>query len=193
MSAPPRTSDNLGFLTVIDHPRYGPVGGYLVLNETGRPLEFLCTTPIKRNRTQEIFYGKTFRPFLYGEQIGQTLLNRSKTETLFVLTDIEPVLAAQDFVEKTLVFVFGAQKTTETTQISHISEESTCQLEGVPGLDIERWKEVKIGKRTVAVPYRQPVDWDRFVDDIQHVSRTLDIAEPFTRIRLAIEEANKAG
>ena len=217
MSTPPRNSDNLGFITVIDHPRYGLVGGYLVLNTAGRPLEFQCTTPIKPNRSQEILYGETLKPFLYGEQIGQTLLNRSKTETAYVLTNIEPVLAVQDFVEKPLIFVFGAQKTSEnseTTQTAQISPELNeslksfgidqarpleendadldFRLETVPGLDIERWREVKIGKRTIAVPYQAPVDWDRFVEDIQQVSRTIDIAEPFTRIRLAIEEAQKA-
>jgi hypothetical protein len=217
MSTPPQYSDNLGFLTVIDHPRYGLVGGFLVLNTTGRPLEFQCTTPFKPNRPQEILYGETLRPFFYGEQIAQTLLNHSKTKTAFVLTDVEAVLAAQDFVESPLIFVFGTKKTTEspeTTQTSPISEElneslksfgieqhrplqeddtePALRLENVPGLDIGRWKEVNIGKRTIAVPYRQPVDWDRFVEDLQNVSRTIDIAEPFTRIRLAIEEAQKA-
>ena len=215
MSTSPRNSDNLGFLTVIDHPQ-GLIGGYLVLNTAGRPLEFQCTTPLKPNRPQEILYGETLRPFLYGEQIGQTLLNRSKTETNFVLTDVEPVLAAQDFVEKPLIFVFEAKETTQNTEIPQTFQASQelneslkafgidrplqgneadplFQFENVPGLDLDRWKEIKIGKRTVAVPYRQPVDWDRFVEDVQQASRTIDIVEPFTRIRLAINEAHKAG
>ena len=216
MSTPPRSNDNLGFLSVIDHPRYGLVGGYLVLNTTGRPLEFQCTTPIKPNRAQEVLYGETLKPFLYGEQIGQTLLSRAKTETAYVLTDVEPVLAVQDFVNNPLIFVFKPNQTTEVaepTQTPHISKElneslksfgidrprlyqdesvePTLCLKSIPGLDIGRWKEIKIGKRTVAVPYRQPVDWDHFVDGIQHVSRTIDIVEPFTRIRLAIEEAHR--
>ena len=218
MSTPPRNSDNLGFLTVIDHPPHGLVGGYLVLNTSGRPLEFQCTTPVKPSRPQEILYGETLRPFLYGEQIGQMLLNRSKTEVAFVLTDVEPVLAAQDFVEEPLIFVFGAGKTTEaveTTQTAPLAEvtdessgspstglpcplrdndvDSTFRLDNVPGLNIERWKEITIGRRAVAVPYRQPVDWDRIVDDLQHASRTIDIEEPFIRIRQAIDEIRKTG
>ena len=216
MSTPPRTSNHLGFLTVIDHSHYGPIGGYLVLNVAGRPLEFHCTAPIKSNRAQEVLYGETFKPFLYGEQIGQTLLSRAKSEPAYVLTDVEPVLAAQDFFEKPLIFVFGVKKAIETAerpQTSQISEElsesfksfgidrhqtlkesesePTFQLESVPGLDINRWKEIKIGKRTIAVPYRQPVDWDHIVGGLQQVSRMIDIAEPFARIRLAIEEAQK--
>ena len=63
----------IGFLTVVEHQETGLTGGYLVLNTLGRPVEFHCTAPLKTNRAQEILYGPTLRPFLYGEQIGQTL------------------------------------------------------------------------------------------------------------------------
>ena len=69
---------SLGFLTVIENDDLGLLGGYLLLNAAGRPLEFHCTAPVKPSRTQEILYGPTLKPFLYGEQIGQTLLTKSK-------------------------------------------------------------------------------------------------------------------
>ena len=49
----------------------------VLLNAAGRPLEFHCTAPIKPNRAQEILYGPTLESFLYGEQIGQTLIGQS--------------------------------------------------------------------------------------------------------------------
>ncbi len=67
-----------GFLTVVEHPQYGLFGGYLILNTAGRPLEFHCTAPIKPNRAQEILYGPTLESFLYGEQIGQTLISQGE-------------------------------------------------------------------------------------------------------------------
>ena len=69
-----KTPAALGFLTVLDHPQHGLMGGYLVLNAAGRPLEFHCTAPVKPNRAQQILYGPTLEPFLYGEQIGQALI-----------------------------------------------------------------------------------------------------------------------
>ena len=79
MSPAPRSPlASLGFLTVVEHAELGLLGGYLLLNAAGRPLEFHCTAPVKPNRAQEILYGPTLKPFLYGEQIGQTLLTRSK-------------------------------------------------------------------------------------------------------------------
>ena len=68
------------------------VGGYLVLNATGRPLEFHCTAPVKANRAQQILFGPTLESFLYGEQIGQTLVAKSGLAPLAIYTDVEPAL-----------------------------------------------------------------------------------------------------
>ena len=63
-SAPPKSAACLGFLTVVEHAELGLLGGYLLLNAAGRPLEFHCTAPVKPNRAQEILYGPTLRPYL---------------------------------------------------------------------------------------------------------------------------------
>ena len=95
----------LGFLTVIEHPQYGLFGGYLVLNTAGRPLEFHCTAPIKPNRAQQILYGPTLESFLYGEQIGQTLVNQASIPPMLICTDREPALAAREHVSMPVVLV----------------------------------------------------------------------------------------
>src|SRR6478752_10182741 len=109
MTAPCKPSQScLGFLTVLENAELGFLGGYLLLNSAGRPLEFHCTAPIRASRTQEILYGPTLRPFLFGEQIGQTLLTKSKLTPLVVCTDNENVLAARDFTPTPLVMILGA-------------------------------------------------------------------------------------
>src|SRR3972149_4170698 len=100
----------LGFLTIIEHAQHGLFGGYLILNTSGRPLEFHCTTPIKPNRAQEILYGPTLEAFLYGEQIGQTLLKQSNIQPLMVCTDREPALAVREYVSLPVVLVIPAEK-----------------------------------------------------------------------------------
>ena len=74
-----KPTPSLGFLTVLDYGQEGLFGGYLTLNLSGRPLEFHCTAPIKPNRAQEILYGPTLQSYLYGEQIGRTLLGEATT------------------------------------------------------------------------------------------------------------------
>ena len=70
-------NEKLGFLTVVEDQKSGLFGGYLVLNSAGRPLEFHCTAPVKPTRAQEILYGPTLKSYLYGEQIGKTLLDHA--------------------------------------------------------------------------------------------------------------------
>jgi hypothetical protein len=94
-----QSKDAFGFLTVVEDDRHGLFGGYLVLNEAGRPLEFHCTAPIRPSRPQEILYGNTLRPYLYGEQIGQALLSKAKHPPSIILTDQRPALALQTLIE----------------------------------------------------------------------------------------------
>ena len=61
----------LGFLTVVENAELGLLGGYLLLNAAGRPLEFHCTAPVKPSRTQEILYGPTLQPFRTASRLGK--------------------------------------------------------------------------------------------------------------------------
>src|SRR6187397_2785486 len=103
-----QTLPALGFYTVTEDAEVGIVGGLLILNIAGRPLEFHCTAPLKPNRAQEILYGPTLRPFLYGEQIGQTLLSKTKSETLFICTDVEPAMGARETISLPMLLMRSA-------------------------------------------------------------------------------------
>jgi hypothetical protein len=237
------TLEKLGFLTVIDQPRRGLIGGYLILNQAGRPLEFHCTMPLKPNRTQEILYGNTLEPFLYGEQIARTLLIRSKVHVSYILTNTAAVLAVQEHIETPVFYVFEpktkrvvptitttenhtekstnnllplfteelpeSQPTLEISeelnaslksfgiendhlQLTSDNEKEQLQIPKISGLDVEHWQEVKIGNRFLAIPAVNETERQLMIDNIKYLSRTIDLAEPFIRIRLAIEETQRA-
>ena len=86
-------STPIGFLSVLEDRELGSIGGYLVLNRSGRPLEFHCTAPVRANRAQEILYGPTLRPYLCGEQIAPALLAKAKSKPGLVFTDSGPAMA----------------------------------------------------------------------------------------------------
>jgi len=155
----------IGFLTVVENSKLGLLGGYLLLNATGRPLEFHCTAPVKPSRAQEILYGATLRPFLYGEQIGQTLLARPKLTPLVVCTDHEHVLSARDFTHVPLVLV--------------------CQSVQArpPAFCLAR-------NQVVAAPHYAS-DQQAILAAWPTQANHLDLSEPFARIREALEEAQK--
>src|SRR5580765_4510450 len=90
----------LGFLTAIEVPDKGFIGGLLVTNHNGRPLEFQCTVPIKANPTQEILYGPTLAPFILGELIGATLVEKAGVKPQLILTDQEQILELRNHIDK---------------------------------------------------------------------------------------------
>ena len=208
-------SENLGFLTVIDQFP-GLTGGYLVLNRAGRPLEFHCTMPLSPDRIQQILYGNTLKPFLYGERIAQTLIQRSKLPVLSIFTDHAAVLPAQSLVSTPIVYVFGGEVKPEAEEalppVREISEELSESLKGfgidnagfrtrsfcpdempkiprVPGLETEIWRELRIGNRLIAVP---GMEREELIAEIKGMARTIDLLEPFTRIHRALDEAKNA-
>ncbi|GHT27788.1 hypothetical protein FACS18942_07550 [Planctomycetales bacterium] len=254
-----RITESFGFLSVTEHPKFGFIGGYLILNGAGRPLEFHCTSPVRPSKAQEILYGGTLEPYLYGEQIAGTLLSRAKTPVSFVMTDTPAVLAAQENCEVPVGYVFplkkknilqtipdnvelngaedegnepyndgliserqdtislfsdtpAAESPAQTVEISpefneslksfgietprlqsqKEEEELPSSLPEVAGLDTDYWGVFKIGNRVVALPGEDERRKNKLLETVRGTARTLDLAEPFTRIRLAIEEAQKA-
>jgi hypothetical protein len=194
----PKSKPALGFLTVLEHPQHGLFGGYLVLNLAGRPLEFHCTAPIKPNRAQQILYGPTLEPFLYGEQIGQTLLRQAKTEPLVVCTDCPPALALRELVSTPVVLVLkdepeaAAEPATSPAQ-GVVYEPTARRLRvdpahgGGPRLVI-----FALGRSRLALPERSQDDRQLITERLAGLDAAFDLAEPFARIREAIEEAQRA-
>lgn len=175
----------LGFLTVVDHPQHGLFGGYLLLNTGGRPMEFHCTAPIKPNRAQEILYGPTLEPFLYGEQIGRALLERAKTEPCLVLTDRWPVLAVRDHISLPVALVLSASSPASNQG----DEPMRPDAAGAGGPDLIAFQ---VGRSRLAVPEGSDGDRRQISQRLSELPESFDLTEPFARIREAIEEAQQA-
>lgn len=161
----------LGFLTVTEHAELGLFGGYLVLNAAGRPLEFHCTSPVKPNRAQEILYGPTLRPYLYGEQIGQTLIAKAKNEVALICTDHPACLAAREFSERPVLLLLS-----ESIDISGAAV----------GVRFE------LGRNQAAVSAQFTSDEEQAHAVYGQLHDGVDLLEPFARIREALEEAQKS-
>src|SRR5262245_66612569 len=81
-------SANIGFLTVLQEPT-GQLGGYLVTNSWGRPLEFRLSTAVQPGRVHQILYGPTLENYICADLIGKTLFDKTTTPVAVVLTDCE--------------------------------------------------------------------------------------------------------
>ncbi len=103
------------FMAVKEGASY--LGGLLVTDTSGIPLDFRYTEPITPTRLQSILYGKSLEPHLKEEVIQKTLLKELKTAPdLFIISVTElaggwsgdakyPVLAVQKSQESPLAKV----------------------------------------------------------------------------------------
>ncbi|MFL5330442.1 MAG: hypothetical protein ACJ8C4_16185 [Gemmataceae bacterium] len=172
----PDTASHLGFLTVIQEPG-GFLGGYLVTNLWGRPLEFRLSTAVQPNRVQQILYGPTLDAYVAAELIGKTLVEKTNARAHLVLTDHCTMLELRRAIEIPVVWVAPP------------SDPMALALASA-GLSM-----------TEAAGDRGPiVAHPDFPDDVQivksiwaRVGAGLDAAEPFSRIREAVHEARKMG
>jgi len=190
-----RPKPALGFLTVVEDRQHGLFGGYLLVNTSGKPLEFHCTAPIKPNRAQEILYGPTLLPCLYGEQIGQTLLATAKAEPLAVCTDCQPALALGEYIDVPVVLVLppkGPRDETagEPTPSGH--SDRTWRIDAPHG-DRPGLVSFQLGRNHLALPVADISGRELLADRLTPMADSFDLAEPFDRIRDAIEEARQGG
>ena len=94
---------SLGFITVVDHDELGCIGGYLILNLGGRPLEFHCTAPVRANRAQQILYGVSLKPFLYGELVGRSLIEKGLETPIAILANQPELNSLQALIDVPLI------------------------------------------------------------------------------------------
>jgi len=166
---------NLGFLTVL-HEASGYLGGYLVTNAWGRPLEFRLSSAVQPNRVQQILYAGTLQPYVCADLIGKTLVDKAGLPVQVVLTDREIVLDLRHKLEVPVLWV------TPTDDPKAVFEDESVVCPATTS------------RGAVRCHPRYPQDLAvarEFLQD--RIDPAVDLAEPFTRIREAIGEARKMG
>jgi hypothetical protein len=166
-SAPPL---NIGFLAVL-RDASGYVGGYLVTNSWGRPLEFRLTTAVQPNRVQQILYGHTLDEFVHADLIGKTLVEKTAAQPSLIVTDTPAVLPLRSRLDIPVVAVMA---------------------EGVPA-DGALSLTHAASSAVLLYPAAFPDDRERIEDRLARIDPVVDLAEPFQRIREAVGEARKMG
>lgn len=201
----------IGFLTIIRDCDHGLFGGFLVLNALGRPCEFHCTAPVRPNRAQEILYGPTLEPYLYGECIGPALLEKSKSQPVAVLTDVASAMSARPFVRMPLVLLLSCDADRPAAPKTATDEPGASPFPagGPCPASIATAAAVAAGSVTpdsdcgglhcftrdryrlaVADMYRE--DQTALEKHWSQLTTSIDLDEPFGRIRDAIDEARSS-
>lgn len=165
-----------GFISIREIESVGFCGGLLIVSQLGRPLEFHCSAPVIANRAQEILYGKTYRSFLFSEQIGLSLIEKVKCNPQLLVANTAQLAPLADLVEPPLVV------------LSHRDRES-LDSSAIPGgerLTVDNLEFWYTGKSNLP-PTTESAQGIRSL--LNNFTKSLTLDEPFERIEKAIEEA----
>ena len=99
------TELTMGFLSIQRDESAGYLGGHLVLNGRGRPLEFRCTAPVQPSRAQQVLYGATLSPYLRGEVIARALFQNTRIQPDLIFTDDADNLEVRQHIDTPLLWV----------------------------------------------------------------------------------------
>ena len=189
---PSDTAAAFGFISVIRSAKDDLFGGYLILNEQGRPLEFHCTAPVQANRAQEILYGVTLQPFLYGEQIAQTLWSAAQRSPAVVCTDVLPVLALQSLISTPVVWIadrlpIEGVKATTAMELAKLVDRQQADLFSTLGTV----HPFAYADHVLVLSESMSNCQDDVTKQLAPLLDLIEISEPFARIQAAVEEAHR--
>lgn len=162
----------LGFMTAVEIGDRSFVGGLLVTDRFGRPLEFQCTTPVKPNRTQELLYGPTLVPFILGDLLGKALMAKVSVKPSLIMTSRIEMLELRSKVDVPIIY-------------DEASTEAGSKSSSATGLANQQ---VRIGRQTFRT-HEEFTDDRTTVEQIsQQLSDDANMHEPLARVGEALKE-----
>lgn len=168
---------NMGFLTILQENN-GYLGGYLVTNQWGRPLEFRLSTAVQPNRVQQILYADTLVPYICGDLIGKTLVEKTGIPVQAVFTDTEAALDLRLKLEAPVAYLPKPERVEPPAL-------AAGPAQAAPPVETPRER-----LRTHAA---FPGDGALVQETLDRLHKAFDLTEPFQRIREAMGEAKKLG
>ena len=164
---------HVGFLTVFAEAT-GYLGGYLVTNSWGRPIEFRLSTAVQPNKVQQILYGNTLTEYLCADLVGKTLVDKTATPAHLIVTDSANVLPLRSRIDAPVIAALADAPPANPDRALVPIPHARCT-------------------HPLFLEHRWSADEDRVRAILDRLDAALDLAEPFARIREAMGEARKMG
>lgn len=154
------------------------MGGAMVTDASGLPLEFRYTEPVRATKLQRVLYGDVLEKYIHGDVIAANLIGRLEQKPeVFLVSDPALLAVLQAAGKKAAALMptrvpplkeYGAeQEGGEGEFLLQLSDSgSPLRVKAAPGIEAARWAEIA----------RALVD----------VGRTMDVLEPLARVETAI-------
>ncbi len=150
----------IGYLS-IDVESEKHLGGIIVVDDRGVPVEFKYTKPVQPTQLQRIIYGKALEDYLHVEIIAKALLSKLESKPQVVLTDDVKLIESEKGV-------FYIARTTEGAS----SGEGEYVLI-TPGMKYRLVGNGEVSQETL--------------EELKSLAERSDILEPFQRLHRALE------
>ena len=183
MSSQGESDLRLGFLTAIETAQGGYAGGLLVTSRMGRPLEFQCTSPVRPNHTQKLLYGPTLLPWIFGDLIGRTLVERASVQPQVLFVDQPEFLELRQHL-KIPVACLDSGDAVAVIEAAGLSADSA----GSSGSHGAEEPVLSIGNTHLRLDPAHQEDRETIRRQSDMLPAAADLAEPFDRVREALRE-----
>jgi hypothetical protein len=153
----------IGYLSVLNIDGKH-IGGLLVVNEYGIPMEFKYSEPITPTKLQEIIYGSSLEFYLHTEIIAKGLIQKIENRPELILVQDPSLLFEKNIVMITIL--------PQTVQEKRENNEVI----------------VNLNTKSIRITFQEGIKIDdSVVQKIVDYASKLDIIEPFDRIEKALE------
>jgi hypothetical protein len=163
-------------LTILQEPN-GYLGGYLVTNLWGRPLEFRLSSAVQPNRVQQVLYGATLLPYICADLIGKTLVEKTGVPAQFVFTDREAALDLRLKLDVPVLWLAPPDDALAASMANSVACVRPAVNDEGPVLCHPRFSQDTTAAREM----------------LKRLDGNMELTEPFARIREAMSEARKLG
>lgn len=158
-------------------------GAFLLTDGDTRPLEFRCTNPIRPSTLQTVLYGDSLQQHILIELIGLPLVNAVKQQANLVVVKEPELLHLRPRIQIPLVQVAKE----DSIPISSAGDAApTALLSSTSG---------RFDPVILLTHPKSPADREHAKVVLTEIFNSHDLAEPFNRIALALEQvhAQKVG
>ncbi len=168
----------LGYLLVVEKEE-SFIGGIMVTDDKGLPLEFKYSEPIKPNKVQKIIYGKVLNNYLKEELITKNLINEiTKVPTIIIVNEPTMIKGKEKLVKFPVVCI-------QKTNLARMKNPGENQRIKENELVFQPYQDINPIRIIFGSP--DPDFQEKIILMIKEISRKMDIYEPLERVGKAIE------
>lgn len=164
------------------------MGGIMVTDSSGLPVEFRYTDPVRATKLQKVLYGDVLEKYIHGEVIAANLISR--------LEQKPEIFLVADYVLLSMLATAGKKVAAlMPTRIPPLAEYGAEQ-DGAEGDFLLQLSESGSPVRVRVVPGTEPARREEIAKALVGAGQTMDVLEPIARLEAAVkmlwEEAQAA-